>query len=111
MMSVIKDTLEVIAKIREGNLDQLSALPPLLNALEAEINVETNISKIGEQLGNLEKKVLQSQYDLGKRVTSVEDSLKRQTDQLFLSDEEHKMMIKHIHAVLDSLEEYLRRHT
>jgi len=111
MATAINNILEVIAKIREGNLDQLATLPPLLNALEAEIDVKTSLNLIHEQLGSLEKTVEQSKSDLQRRVTSVEDSLKRQTDQLFLSDEEHKMMVKHVHAVLDSLEEYLRRHT
>ena len=111
MATAIKDALEVIAKIREGNLDQLSALPPLLNALESEIDIKTSISQLQEQFGSLEKTVLQSQRDLQRKVASLEDSLKRQADQLFLSDEEHKQMVKHVHVVLDSLEEYLRRHT
>ena len=111
MATAIKNILEVIAKIREGNLDQLAALPPLLNALESEIDVKTSLNLIHEGLGSLEKTVLQTQHDLDKRVCSLEDSLRRQTDQLFLSDEEHKMMVKHVHAVLGQLEEYLRRHT
>ena len=111
MTSKKEDTVEAISKIREAILIQFDALSPLVNLLEAEIDVKTSISLLQEQVGGLEKTIQQSQHDLNKRITSIEDSLRKQTDQLFLSDEEHKQMVKHVHTVLGQLEEYLRRHT
>jgi FtsZ-binding cell division protein ZapB len=118
MATAIKNILEVIAKIREGNLnqlaalmDQLTTLPSLLDALETEVNLKTSVDLLQEQVDKLEKTVSQSQRELANRMMLVEDSLKKQTDQLFRSDEEHKQMVEHVHSVLGQLEEYLRRHT
>jgi tRNA(Ser,Leu) C12 N-acetylase TAN1 len=111
MSTAIENAREIIGKIRAGNLDELAALPTVLNALEIEIDVQASLDEIQDRIGALKNTIDKVDLDLRQRVTAVEDSLRKQTDQLFLSDEEHKQMVKHVHTVLDQLEDYLRRHT
>ena len=49
--------------------------------------------------------------DLNSRMGNVESVLQYQKDQLFLTDEEYRGLLKQIQTVLVGLEDYLRRHT
>jgi hypothetical protein len=106
MSTATKDTFAAITKIKDdfpiltelpGLCKALEELLPTLNALQEEADVKVSVANYQEATD--------------KRLAQIENKLSQQTDQLFLSDQEHRQMVNHVHAVLDSLEEYLRRHT
>lgn len=103
----------LIASLRESNpsLVNMQSVCDKLEAFIAEAEVTSDVSGKLEKLTSEVKLMRENQISTSKELGAVESTLKQQMDQLFLSDEEHKQMVKHVHTVLDQLEEYLRRHT
>ena len=113
--------------VKNVNIDEIKALiVSLRDTNPSLVNIQTVCDKLESFVADVELTLdLSTKIDgltdkitllqtvdgnLKDRVAKLENELSSKKDQLFLTDEQYRMMIKQISSVLSGLEDYLRRH-
>lgn len=108
----VEEIKNLITSLRQSDpsLVNLQSVCDKLNVFvekaENEINLSSRIDALNLQIQQFHT----INRDLNNRMGNVEAVLSNQRDQLFLTDQEYRGLLKQVQTVLVSLEDYLRRH-
>jgi len=109
----VDEAKNLIASLRQSD-PSLINLQGVCDKLESFLEAVTVALDLSAKIDGLTSQIQQFKAvnrDLNERMGNVETVLKTQQDQLFISDQEHKAMIRRVSTVLNALEDYLRRHS
>ena len=109
----VQEIKDLIASLRQANpslVDIQSVcdkLQSFVDETEKTVDLACKVDGLTTQIKTLQTFC----RDLNGRMGNVEGVLSTQKDQLFLTDQEYRGLLKQIQTVLVGLEDYLRRHT
>ena len=115
----VQEIKDLISSLRQTNpsLVNLETVCDKLDAfvteVESALDLTVKIDGLTMKIDGLTSQIRTLQTvdkDLNSRMGNVESVLQYQKDQLFLTDQEYRGLLKQIQTVLVGLEDYLRRH-
>ena len=109
----VQEIKDLISSLRQTN-PSLVNLGTVCDKLDAFVTEAEHALDLTVKIDGLTSQIRTLQTvdkDLNSRMGNVESVLQYQKDQLFLTDQEYRGLLKQIQTVLVGLEDYLRRHT
>ena len=109
----VQEIKDLIASLRQAS-PSLVDMQSVCDSLQSFVDETERIVTLTSAIDGLVMQIKTLQTfcrDLNHRMGSVETVLQYQKDQLFLTDQEYRGLLKQIQTVLIGLEDYLRRHT